>query len=54
MGTFDNTTSAMSALSAVLAAQQHLLKNDAPAYRQFVEIDSFKRFIGDMVYAITS
>lgn len=33
---------------------QHLLKDDTQVYKQFVENESFKRFVGDMVYAITS
>ena len=31
-----------------------LLKDDTQVYKQFVENESFKRFIGDMVYALTS
>ena len=33
---------------------QLLLKDDTQVYKQFVENDSFRRFVGDMVYAITS
>ncbi len=33
---------------------QHLLKDDTQVYKQFVENESFKRFVGDMVYAITN
>lgn len=33
---------------------QILLKDDTQVYKQFVENESFKRFVGDMVYAITS
>jgi len=33
---------------------QLLLKDDTQVYKQFVENDSFKRFVGDMVYALTS
>jgi len=33
---------------------QLLLKDDTQVYKQFVENESFKRFVGDMVYAITS
>jgi type I restriction enzyme R subunit len=33
---------------------QHLLKDDTQVYKQFVENESFKRFVGDMVYALTS
>jgi len=32
---------------------QHLLKDDTQVYKQFVENESFKRFVGDMVYALT-
>jgi type I restriction enzyme R subunit len=30
------------------------LKDDAQVYKQFVENESFKCFVGDMVYALTS
>ena len=30
------------------------LKDDTQVYKQFVENESFKRFVGDMVYAITN
>jgi type I restriction enzyme R subunit len=33
---------------------QILLRDDTQVYKQFVENDSFRRFVGDMVYAITS
>jgi len=33
---------------------QHLLKGDTQVYKQFAKNDSFKRFVGDMVYARTS
>jgi type I restriction enzyme, R subunit len=33
---------------------QHLLKDDTQVYKQFVENESFRRFVGDMVYALTS
>lgn len=33
---------------------QLLLKDDTQVYKQFVENDSFKRFVGDMVYALTA
>src|SRR6188768_3764838 len=33
---------------------QHLLKDDTQVYKQFVENESFKRFVGDMVYAMTN
>lgn len=31
-----------------------LLKDDTQVYKQFVENESFRRFVDDMVYAITS
>ena len=33
---------------------QHLLKDDTQVYKQFVENESFRRFVGDMVYQLTS
>jgi len=33
---------------------QQLLKDEAQVHKQFVENESFKRFVGDMVYAITN
>ncbi|MFA6240057.1 MAG: type I restriction endonuclease [Candidatus Hydrogenedentales bacterium] len=33
---------------------QSLLKDDTQVYKQFVENESFKRFVGDMVYRMTS
>ena len=33
---------------------QHLLKDDTQVYKQFVENESFRRFVGDMVYALTN
>jgi len=30
------------------------LRDDTQVYKQFVENDSFKRFVGDMVYQLTS
>ena len=33
---------------------QHLLKDDTQVYKQFVENESFKRFVGDMVFAMTN
>ena len=33
---------------------QHLLKDDAQVYRQFIENWSFIRFAGDMLYAMTN
>lgn len=31
-----------------------LLKDDTQVYKQFVENESFRRFVDEMVYAITS
>ena len=33
---------------------QILLKDDTQVYKQFVENESFRRFVGDMVYELTS
>jgi type I restriction enzyme R subunit len=33
---------------------QILLKDDTQVYKQFVENESFRRFVGDMVYQLTS
>ncbi len=38
---------------ALAKVMQHLLKDDTEVYKQFVQNDSFKRFVGDMVYQIT-
>jgi type I restriction enzyme R subunit len=39
---------------ALGTAMQILLKDDTMIYKQFVENSSFKRFVGDMVYAMTT
>ena len=39
---------------ALNKVMQILLKDDTLVYKQFVENESFRRFVGDMVYAITS
>jgi type I restriction enzyme R subunit len=39
---------------ALAKVMQLLLKDDTQVYKQFVENDSFKRFVGDMVFAITN
>lgn len=39
---------------ALAKVMQHLLKDDTQVYKQYVQNESFKRFVGDMVYAITS
>jgi type I restriction enzyme R subunit len=33
---------------------QPLLKDDTQVYKQFVENESFRRFVSDMVYALTN
>jgi len=45
---------AVHAWDALAKVMQHLLKDDTQVYKQFVENESFKRFVGDMVYALTS
>ncbi len=52
----DNTphTARMAHDQALGKVMQHLLKDDTQVYKQFVENESFRRFVGDMVYAITS
>jgi len=39
---------------ALRKVMQHLLKDDTQVYKQFVENESFRRFVGDMVYALTT
>ncbi len=39
---------------ALAKVMQHLLKDDTQVYKQFVENESFRRFISDMVYTITN
>jgi type I restriction-modification system DNA methylase subunit len=34
--------------------QKVLLKDDTQVYKQFVENESFRRFVGDMVYLMTN
>lgn len=38
---------------ALANVMQLLLKDDTQVYKQFVENESFRRFVGDLVYAIT-
>jgi hypothetical protein len=38
---------------ALAKVMQHFLKEDTQVYKQFVENDSFKRFVGEMVYELT-
>lgn len=47
-------TARMAHDQALAKVMQHLLKDDTQVYKQFVENDSFRRFVGDMVYALTS
>ena len=47
-------TARMAHDQALAKVMQHLLKDDTQVYKQFVENESFKRFVGDMVFAITS
>ncbi|MFZ2652132.1 MAG: type I restriction endonuclease subunit R [Burkholderiaceae bacterium] len=47
-------TARMAHDQALAKVMQHLLKGDTQVYKQFVENESFKRFVGDMVFAITS
>ena len=44
-------TARMAHDQALAKVMQHLLKDDTQVYKQFVENESFKRFVGDMVYA---
>lgn len=39
---------------ALTKVMQHLLKDDTQVYKQFVENESFRRFVSDMVYATTN
>lgn len=47
-------TARMAHDQALAKVMQHLLKDDTQVYKQFVENESFRRFIGDMVYTITN
>ena len=46
-------TARMAHDQALGKVMQHLLKDDTQVYKQFVENESFRRFVGDMVYQIT-
>jgi type I restriction enzyme R subunit len=46
-------TARMAHDQALAKVMQHLLKDDTQVYKQFVENESFKRFVGDMVYELT-
>ncbi len=45
-------TATMAHDQALAKVMQHLLKDDTQVYKQFVENDSFKRFVGDMVFEL--
>ncbi|MEK6243072.1 MAG: type I restriction endonuclease subunit R [Pseudomonadota bacterium] len=47
-------TARMAHDQALGKVMQLLLKDDTQVYKQFVENDSFRRFVGDMVYSLTS
>lgn len=47
-------TARMAHDQALARVMQHLLKDDTQVYKQFVENESFRRFLGDMVYQLTS
>ncbi len=52
----DNTphTARMAHDQALGKVMQILLKDDTQVYKQFVENESFRRFVGDMVYELTT
>ncbi|MEP7303194.1 MAG: type I restriction endonuclease subunit R [Caldimonas sp.] len=47
-------TARMAHDQALAKVMQHLLKDDTQVYKQFVENESFKRLVGDMVFAMTN
>ena len=47
-------TARMAHDQALGKVMQHLLRDDTQVYKQFVENESFKRFVGDLVYALTN
>ncbi|MGO9444309.1 MAG: hypothetical protein ACLPXB_05960 [Thiobacillaceae bacterium] len=47
-------TARMAHDQALGTVMQRLLKDDTHVYKQFVENESFRRFVGDMVYQLTS
>ena len=51
---FRFTVATMQHDQALAKVMQYLLKDDTQVYKQFVENESFKRFVGDMVYALMS
>lgn len=46
-------TARMAHDQALAKVMQHLLKDDTQVYKQFVENESFKRYVGDMVFELT-
>jgi type I restriction enzyme R subunit len=47
-------TARMAHDQALGKVMQLLLRDDTQVYKQFVENESFRRFVGDMVYTLTS
>jgi type I restriction enzyme R subunit len=47
-------TARMAHDQALAKVMQHLLNDDTQVYKYFVENETFKRFVGDMVYALTN
>ena len=47
-------TAGMAYDQALGKAMQIMLKDDTQVYKQFVENESFRRFVSDMVYALTN
>jgi type I restriction enzyme, R subunit len=47
-------TARMAHDQALGKVMQHLLTDDTQVYKQFVENESFRRFVGDMVYLLTN
>jgi type I restriction enzyme R subunit len=47
-------TARMAHDQALNKVMQSLLKEDSQVYKQFVENESFKRFVSDMVFHLTS
>ena len=47
-------TARMAHDQALSKVMQHLLTDDTQVYKQFVENESFRRFVGDMVYLMTN
>ena len=39
---------------ALAKVMRHLVKDETQVYKQFAENESFKRFVGDMVFAMTN